>query len=116
VSSHPIPRIPVPVVRAPREVTGRVLPEFSDATSPAIAGDGPGLVVDLTDVTFISSNGLGELVRIGMNLRERGGRIALAGPNKTIQKLLRMVGLDSVLPIFRTVAEASAHVAGGLPR
>jgi anti-anti-sigma factor len=101
---------PVPVVRAPREVTGGNLPDLVVAAAPHVLGTGPGLVVDLSTTEFLSSSGLSELLRLGMDLRDRGARLALAAPSRTVDRMIRVVGLDRVIPVFPTVEAASSHL------
>ena len=38
-------------------------------------------------------------------------RLALARPKKETERTLKLIGLESKLPVFPSVAEASAHVA-----
>jgi anti-anti-sigma factor len=101
----------IPVVRAPREVGRGSIPDLIVAVAPHVLGTGPGLVIDLAGVEFITSAGLGEFVYIGMDLKERGAVLALASAAKPIERLIRQVGLDEVIPLFKSVPEAYAHVA-----
>jgi anti-anti-sigma factor len=71
---------------------------------------GPGLIIDMGDVTFINSTALGYVVWVGKELAEKGRRIALARPQRKVEKLLRMVGLSSMLPHFKSVHDAERHV------
>ena len=108
----------VPVLAFPQEVTLEVLPQLQRDADRLIGPTGTKLVVDLSDVMFMSSSALGLLVKVGKGLRDRGGAIALARPQPVIQRMLIAVGLDSVLPVFPTVAEAAASVerrSGGQP-
>lgn len=57
------------------------------------------LVMDLSEVNFIDSAGLGALVAIQKRARQAGGDVALAGPSKDIQTSIRLVRLDRVFPI-----------------
>ena len=104
-------RVPAPVLTLPAEVTVETLPAILADAERLIAGDATALVVDLVDVRFLGSGGLGELVKLGKRLRERGGGIALARPRPPIRKLVMLVGLDSVLRLSATVEEAQAVLA-----
>jgi anti-anti-sigma factor len=102
-----------PVLVLPAEVTiTSVAVVERDAT--ALLGEGGArLVVDLGATTFMSSAGLGFLVRVGKSLHERGGGIALARPQPPVARLLRAVGLDEVLPRFQTLDAAAVWVERG---
>jgi anti-anti-sigma factor len=100
----------VPVVRAPKEVSRGSIPDLVVAAAPHVMGTGPGLVIDLSGVDFITSAGLGEFVYLGMELKERGAVLALASPSRNIERLIRQVGLDAVMPLFPTVEQAYEHI------
>jgi anti-anti-sigma factor len=102
--------IDVPVVRAPREVLGGAVPDLTVAAAPHVLGEGPGLVIDLSTTEFLSSSGLSELVRLGMDLRDRGAVLVLAAPSRAVDRMIRVVGLDRVIPVFATILEAADHV------
>ncbi len=57
------------------------------------------LVIDLTDVTFMDSTGLGALVTIGNAARSLSKELSLRGVSQRVRKLLAMTGLDTVFTI-----------------
>lgn len=67
------------------------------------------VIVDLSQVTFLSSVGIRMLIASGKALKETGGRMALVvGVNAAVIKTLKMTCVDSILPMFETFAEAEA--------
>jgi anti-sigma B factor antagonist len=64
------------------------------------------LIVDCTRLTYISSYGLGLLVRLHKKLAVRGGNVKLAAVEGAIPKLLSLTQLDRVFEIYPTVDEA----------
>ena len=100
----------VPVVSPPPELTDDTVAVFEAELVAYMSAPGPGIVVDLDGVSFISSSGLGCLVKIGMRLDGRGRRIALARPDRDVERSLRMIGLESKLPMFPSVEMARTHV------
>lgn len=64
------------------------------------------VVADLGQMDFVCSMGLGVLVRTYTSLRERGGFLRLARPQPVILKLIKMTGLDRLLPIYDSVEQA----------
>lgn len=101
----------VPVLTPPEELHDDSLSEFEAEVTPYVSSQGPGIVIDMHGMRFMSSTGLGYLVKVGMRLDQDGRRLALAAPNRKMVKLLRMTGLGSLLPQFRSVADAQRHVA-----
>ncbi|WP_406099956.1 STAS domain-containing protein [Streptomyces sp. NBC_01013] len=68
------------------------------------AADGAApVVVDLSDVSFADSTTVNVLLQ-GQTLL--GPRLRLAAPSPFVQRLIGVLGLDSVLPVFPTVTEA----------
>lgn len=102
----------IPVFIPAAELNRETVAELRAVIDPLIAQGpvGPGLVLDLGGVTFINSTALGYVVSVGKELAEQGRRIALARPQRSVEKLLRIVGLNSMLPHFRSVPEAQRHV------
>ena len=105
----------VPVLQPPRELTAASEDAFDALAAPHLESADPGLVIDLSNVAFITSAGLGRIVYVGRTLDERGASVALAGGSRSVVKLIRTVGLDSVMPHFNTVAEAVAFVQDKRP-
>jgi anti-sigma B factor antagonist len=68
----------------------------------------PQVVIDLSDVDFIDSAGLGALIGGIRRTREVGGDVALACPRPTLARLLRTTGIDQLVTVAPTVAEAQA--------
>jgi anti-sigma B factor antagonist len=64
------------------------------------------IVIDLNNVSFMDSSGLGVLVAGLKRARERGGELALVFGEGSIQKVLGITGLDKVFPTHGSVGEA----------
>jgi anti-sigma B factor antagonist len=69
------------------------------------------VVVDLTACEFIDSTGIRALL---LGIRAAGGedvaRIAIAGPNQQVRRILEMTGLDTAVPVHASVDDAVAAV------
>ena len=66
------------------------------------------VVLDLSDLTFISSLGLGALVEFRRGLVRNGGQVWLAAPSPQIHELLEMSGLLAIFPVASSVSAAFA--------
>jgi anti-anti-sigma factor len=64
------------------------------------------LIVDCAKLRFISSYGIGVLVRLHKKLAERGGDVKLAAVDTMIARLIHVAGLDQVFHIYPNVDEA----------
>lgn len=84
------------------------------SVSPELKGEflvlcGPqmkNLVVDLTDVEFCDSSGLGALLIAERKLRENGGMVKLVGLQKKVLSLIRISRLDRAFSIHDSLAKA----------
>lgn len=83
----------------------------AQAVTEARALPCPLLVLDLGDVGFCDSSGLGALVGIAKAVRAEGGALALAGVTPRCRLLLARTGLAGFLPVWDSVAEAVAAVS-----
>ena len=66
----------------------------------------PSLLVDLTEIAFIDSTGLGVLVAGQNRASELGGKLNLVCAQERVLKLFRITGLDEVFGIYSTRADA----------
>ncbi len=63
-------------------------------------------VINCYDLEFISSMGLGMLMRVHARMKKSGGNVKLARVHGATAKLLSLVMLDKVFRIYPTVHEA----------
>jgi len=70
------------------------------------------IVLNLADVPYMDSSGLGELVRCYSALRRDQGAMALTNLRPRLVDLLRITKLGDVFDTFETDAEAVKSLAG----
>ena len=68
----------------------------------------PDLVLQLGEVAFIDSSGLGTLVRVMADARSGGGDLKLCAIPETIFRMLRITNLSTVFETYASEAEAIA--------
>ena len=98
------------VVRVSGELDMDTRPELHGVLQGAVDGGARQIVLDLSDVPFMDSSGLGLLVDVLKALRHRGGRLCLAAVQEPVRNVLTMSALDQVLDIYATVAAAEADL------
>jgi len=84
-----------------------------------VLGDLPScLVLDLSEMIYISSSGWGVIIRFMQRLQEAGGRLALSGMSAPIFKIFRDLGFEPLIPHYFSVEKAleDAAAAGAAPR
>jgi anti-anti-sigma factor len=72
------------------------------------------VVIDLSNVQFISSAMLGRLVMTWMETTTRGGNIVLCSANETISEIFHIAGLDQRLQLYPDQVSALAALNGKL--
>ncbi len=68
----------------------------------------PRLLIDLSEVPFMDSAGLGALIGGIRRTRDAGGDVAVACSRPTLTRLLHTTGFDRIVPVTATVEEAAA--------
>lgn len=71
-----------------------------------LLGDAPDVVVDLSDVEFLDSAGVGVLVGLFKNARLRGGRARFCGLTPGVRSVLELIQLDRIFEIYDDVEAA----------
>ena len=63
-------------------------------------------VIDITDLRYINSSGIGVLITILTKFRNKGGEICLVNPSENVKKLLIITKLNAIFNITDTEEEA----------
>ncbi len=77
-----------------------------------VAGSRNGVIVDMSEVTFLASIGIRTLVLGSKMVRRRGGNLVLLSPLPDVEKVLEITGVTDLLPIMHDETVAVAAVSG----
>jgi len=94
------------------EIDFSVLPEMRKALDEANAFGPSCLLVDLTNVSFIASDGLGVLIEAHRKADEGGQRFDLIHPQPHILGILRKTQLTKLFHVYESVDDALAGNRG----
>jgi anti-sigma B factor antagonist len=101
----------VPVV----DVNGRLV--FGEETNilrnfvkDLLEVSGQAVVLNLAELAYVDSGGIGTLVGLFTSARAAGGDIKLACPNSRVQHVLEITRLFGVLGVYPTEAKAIAEL------
>jgi anti-sigma B factor antagonist len=86
------------VVTVTGELDFGTAPGFLDTTQPLLAA-GRTVTLDLTDLTFCDSSGLGALVRLHKRAAESGGEVVLSHVRDQILSTIQLTMLHRVLTV-----------------
>ncbi len=93
------------------EVSGHLVADdgdraFMSRVQSLVAGGCLNLLVDLRNITYIDSGGIGALVAMYLHVRGRGGRLKLLCPSSRACRVLQITHLDHVFEVFEREEDA----------
>jgi anti-sigma B factor antagonist len=88
-----------------RVTLGEPLTELRDAIRESLSGDQHNILLNLGDVTYIDSSGLGQLIGSYATVTSRGGKLKLLNVQKRVQDLMQVTKL---LTVFETYTSETA--------
>jgi len=99
------------VVSVAGEIDIATAAPFRERLASVICGGARRVVVDLGRVTFMASAGVAVLMGMHRVLAGQSGSLVVASPSPAVGRVLSVVGLDQVIPVTGSVAEAAARWA-----
>jgi anti-anti-sigma factor len=105
------PHFQVEVRVEARKTVLRLLGELDVSSSSALedelhrVGSAALIVLDLRELEFIDSTGLGVLVKTHQRMRDAGDRLAVVEGDGQVKRLLKLTGLDQQLTILNSPDE-----------
>jgi anti-sigma B factor antagonist len=64
------------------------------------------VIIDISDVRYINSSGIGVLITLLTKVRNKGGELCLINPSESVQKLLIITKLQAIFKVYDTIPEA----------
>lgn len=64
------------------------------------------MIIDLTNVEFMDSSGIGMILGRYREIKERNGKIALTGIRGNMERIFNMSGLYKIISKYNTISEA----------
>ena len=68
------------------------------------------VIVDISNVRYINSSGIGVLITLLTKARNKGGELCLIKPSESVQKLLIITKLQAIFKVFDSVELAKAQL------
>ena len=97
------------VLAARGELDAAAVPKLRELLETAVGTGRTPVIIDLSEVSFIDSLSLATIVRAQQRLGG-AGRMALVARHPYVLLIVEAGGLDSVLSVFNTRAEAESYV------
>jgi len=83
-----------------------------DLRLSAVTGTGRPIILDLAQVSFLSSMGIRSIVMGAKACRLRGGKLVLLAPADNVHEVLTIAGIDTLVPIYHNIEAAILAVTG----
>ena len=98
------------VFRVAGDLDARSAPRLVERCGRARA-EGKRVIVNLAQVTFIASSGVGALLALVEEFRDGGATLHLVTPSPAVMSVIRLLGLEAFLPIDPNEDAARAAAA-----
>ena len=82
-------------------------PDLRQAVVSAVADGCRLLILDISELDFVDSFGLGAVVGALKRLRQRGGELALVCPSRRIRRVFEICDLDRIMALHDSIDSAS---------
>ncbi len=86
------------------QVNGRIdsnsAPEFDNELKAVMDGGRHNMVLNLSDVNYMSSAGLRALISALRECKKHHGNVVLAAPSDRVKEVLELAGLSSIFDMF----------------
>ena len=86
-------------------------PDLRQAVVKVVADGCRGLIIDLSDLDFVDSFGIGAVVGALKRLRQRGGELALVCPLPRVRRVFEICDLDRIIAIHDSIDGAARSPA-----
>jgi anti-sigma B factor antagonist len=67
-------------------------------------------IIDISEVRYMNSSGIGVLITILTKLRNKEGEVVLLNPSEQVKKLLVITKLNNIFSTFESKEEALQHL------
>jgi len=96
------------------DITGRMdavsSPAFEKETAVWIEQGETMLVVDCSNLEYISSSGLRSILTVAKKLRAVNGKILLASLRSVVKEVFEISGFSAIIPIYDSLEDAMADL------
>jgi anti-sigma B factor antagonist len=83
---------------------------FDQAIQQALAAGKKSFILDLQDVSYMASSGLGSLIAAHLGVKKHEGRLILTNVSPKVMDLLRILRLASVFEFADSIEESSRRL------
>lgn len=89
------------------EGVGQIEQKFAEMSGPPRMG----VIVDMSDVPYMSSIGIRALVMNAKSVNRRGGKFVIFSPQANVRNVLVTSGIDQIIRVFDDLETAASFVS-----
>ena len=86
-------------------------PKLVEIVTNAVNDKIKSFVIDLKEVRYISSSGIGVLITMLTKMRNSGGEVYLTSPSEHVKKLLIITKLNNIFTVFDSIEDAKNEIS-----
>lgn len=98
------------VVKTAGRVDGANARDFHEGLEKSIGEDAKPMILDFTDLSYISSAGLRVVLLIAKSLQQRSSKLAVCSLSASIREVFEISGFDKIVPVYADSEAALAAI------
>lgn len=85
-------------------------PEFEDQMGEWLEQGETSFIINLGEVSYMSSAGLRSILIVAKKLKEQDGKLIFVNLREEVQKIFRISGFSSMIPTYESLEAALEHI------
>jgi anti-sigma B factor antagonist len=103
ITSDRAPDAPITVLHVAGRLDASTVSQLEHAIADAQVAGARAILVDMSQMTYVSSSGLRVLLSARTAMRKKGGDIFLCALSPSVREVFDMVGFSAIFSLFETV-------------
>ena len=100
------------IARASGRIDGSNAREFQDALETFLENEVSSLVLDLENLSYISSAGLRVILLVSKKLQRASAKFGVCSLSDSISEVFQISGFDKIIQTYRTQSDALSAIKG----
>ncbi len=109
---EPLPELHTVIVKLSGSIDAHNAPRLEQALTEVVEAGVRNVILDLSDLQYISSAGLGVFMVLYEDVEDRGGKVVFAALPPKVHTVFDLLGFTQLFPFFTTVEEARQYLMG----
>lgn len=84
--------------------------QVSSNLSKVLSSEGQLVIAEMSEVSQLPSPGIRLLLKLAISIKKSGGKLVIAAPKAQVEYALCVAGVDTEIPIYKTVEQAQSAI------